>query len=104
VISAPSGQPKIFLGRDLTESVLILHGIGVAQTFGNSMSETLASTAEPVEDVLLPIPALAVRWHCGRSVALQRAKAQGVPLIRWNARVTCCRLSDILEAERKATL
>jgi hypothetical protein len=90
--------------RELRGHRLILDVTGVAETFGNYMSETSASTVEPAEDILLPIPALALRWHCGRGTALQRAKAQGLPITRWNARVVCVRLSDVIAAEGKATL
>jgi hypothetical protein len=66
------------------------------------MNETSASAIEAGEDLLLPIPVLATRWNCGAKVAAKRAEAQGVPLIRWNKRVVCARLSDILKAEEAA--
>jgi hypothetical protein len=40
--------------RELRGHRLILDVTGVAETFGNYMSETSASTVEPAEDILLP--------------------------------------------------
>jgi hypothetical protein len=59
---------------------------------------------EPHEDRILPMSALGERWGCGSRVAARRAEEQGIPLIFWNKRVIAARLSDVLAAERKATL
>src|SRR4030088_1460921 len=42
-----------YFARGLTRASLISDVTGVAETFGNSMSETSASTVEPAEDILL---------------------------------------------------
>ena len=47
---------------------------------------------------------LAGRWSCHEKVAARRVKALGLPVVRWNQRTACVRLSDILEAERRATV
>jgi hypothetical protein len=57
---------------------------------------------ESHKDYILPMSALGERWLCHPRVALRRAKAQGVPLIRWNQRVISVRFSDVLAAERAA--
>jgi hypothetical protein len=47
---------------------------------------------------------LAGRWGVNQKVAARRVKALGLPLVRWNQRTACVRLSDILRAERDATV
>jgi hypothetical protein len=67
------------------------------------MSETHATVLAPSEDKLLTFALLAGRWNCHEKVAARRAKALGLPLVRWNRRAVCVRLSDVLRAEREAT-
>jgi hypothetical protein len=67
------------------------------------MSETHATVLAPSEDKLLTFAMLAGRWACHEKVAARRAKALGLPLVRWNQRAVCVRLSDVLRAEREAT-
>jgi hypothetical protein len=67
------------------------------------METTTEPVIEPHQERILPMSALGERWFCDPRVAAKRAKAQGIPLIRWNQRVICARLSDVLRAEREAT-
>jgi hypothetical protein len=57
----------------------------------------------PHEDKLLTFAMLAGRWGCHEKVAARRAKALGLPLVRWNSRAICVRLSDVLRAEAEAS-
>jgi hypothetical protein len=61
-------------------------------------------TIEPHGDRILPMSALGERWGCDSRVAAKRAKDRGLRFIRWNSRVVCVRLSDVIAAEEKATL
>jgi hypothetical protein len=69
-----------------------------------TMSELKVTVLAPHEDKLLTFANLAGRWSCHEKVAARRVKALGLPVVRWNQRTACVRLSDILEAERKATV
>jgi hypothetical protein len=59
---------------------------------------------EPHEDRLLDFEELGRRWGCHKKVAARRAKILGLPLVRWNQRVVCIRLSDVLKAEEAASV
>ncbi len=67
------------------------------------MPESQVAVLEPHEDKLLTFAVLAGRWSCHEKVAARRVKALGLPLVRWNRRAICVRLSDVLKAEREAT-
>jgi len=56
------------------------------------------------EDRLYTFAMLGGRWSCHEKVAARRVKALGLPIVRWNQRTACVRLSDILKAEREATV
>jgi hypothetical protein len=58
---------------------------------------------QPHEDKLLTFAMLAGRWGCHEKVAARRAKTLGLPLVRWNQRAICVRLSDVLKAESQAS-
>ncbi|MGA8478301.1 MAG: hypothetical protein WB696_10115 [Chthoniobacterales bacterium] len=68
------------------------------------MSESKAAVLEPHEEKFYTFAMLAGRWGVHQKVAARRVKALGLPLVRWNSRTASVRLSDILEAERKATV
>ena len=68
------------------------------------MSITHNAALTPDKDQLLSFAMLAGRWGCHEKVAARRAKALGLPRIRWNSRVVCVRLSDVLKAEAEATV
>ena len=68
------------------------------------MSYSKAAALEPHEDKLYTFAMLGGRWSCHEKVAARRAKALGLPLVRWNQRVVCVRLSDILKAEQDASV
>jgi hypothetical protein len=68
------------------------------------MSEIQVAVLEPHEEKFYTFAMLAGRWGVHQKVASRRVKALGLPLVRWNQRTACVRLSDILEAERKATV
>ena len=67
------------------------------------MSDSQVAVLEPHEDKLLTYAMLAGRWGCHEKVAARRAKALGLPLVRWNQRAICVRLSDVIKAEKEAT-
>jgi hypothetical protein len=67
------------------------------------MSNSQVAVLEPHEDKLLTFDMLAGRWSCHQKVAARRAKALGLPLVRWNRRAICVRLSDVLKAEAAAS-
>jgi hypothetical protein len=68
------------------------------------MTEAKVAVLEPYEEKLYTFAMIAGRWGVHQKVAARRVKALGLPLVRWNQRTACVRLSDILEAERKATV
>ena len=68
------------------------------------MSESKAAVLEAHEEKFYTFAMLAGRWGVHQKVAARRVKALGLPLVRWNSRTASVRLSDILEAERKATV
>ncbi len=68
------------------------------------MSESKAAVLEPHEEKFYTFAMLAGRWGIHQKVAARRVKALGLPLMRWNSRTACVRLSDILKAERNATV
>jgi hypothetical protein len=46
-------------------------------------------------------PLASSSWSCSREYARLRAKDLGLPLIHFNHRVICVRLSDVLRTERE---
>jgi len=56
------------------------------------------------EDRLYSFAMVGGRWNVHPKVAARRIKALGLPLVRWNSRTAYVRLSDILKAERDATV
>jgi hypothetical protein len=68
------------------------------------MSEIQVAVLEPHEEKFYTFAMLAGRWGVNQKVAARRVKALGLPLVRWNQRTACVRLSDILKAERDATV
>jgi hypothetical protein len=67
------------------------------------MSTNHIAALPPHEDKLLTFAMLAGRWGVHQKVAARRVKALGLPLVRWNSRTACVRLSDVLKAEAEAT-
>jgi hypothetical protein len=60
---------------------------------------------QPHEDCILSIAAVAKRWaDIHPKVALKRVRQLGLPIIQFNARSLGVRLSDVLKAEREATV
>jgi hypothetical protein len=68
------------------------------------MSTTHIAVLPPDKDKLLTFAMLAGRWGVHQKVAARRVKALGLPLVRWNSRTACVRLSDVLKAEAEATV
>ncbi len=56
------------------------------------------------EERLLTFETLGTRWGVHPKTACRRARALGLPVIRWNQRAICVRLSDVLKAEEAATV
>ena len=53
----------------------------------------------PDEDKLFSFTDLAARWRRNPKVAAKRAKDLGLPLVHFNDRVICVRLSNVLRIE-----
>ena len=65
-------------------------------------NDTIVAPIAPIaphEDKLFSFTQLATCWGCNPKVAAQRAKELGLPLVRFNDRVICVRLSDVLRIE-----
>jgi hypothetical protein len=62
-------------------------------------NDTLVASIAPADDKLFSFTQLATRWGCNPRIAAQRAKELGLPLIHFNDRVICVRLSDVLRTE-----
>jgi len=68
------------------------------------MSVDLFTILEPHQDRILSPAALGERWGIHPKIALDRARKLNLPIVQFNARSLGVKLSDILEAERKATV
>jgi hypothetical protein len=56
------------------------------------------------EEKLFTWMMLGGRWSCHPKVAARRWKDLGSPVVRFNSRTACVKLSDILEVERAGTV
>jgi chemotaxis signal transduction protein len=56
----------------------------------------------PYEDRIISIFDLAIRWGIHPAVAKRRAKAIGLPVLKFNERAFGVRLSDVLRIEKEA--
>jgi hypothetical protein len=68
------------------------------------MIRNLSAMIDPAEDRIFSMGDLSKRWGIHRKVALQRAKKLNIPIVRFNERSLGVKLSDVLEAERDATV